>query len=764
LKLVVLPQLLFLLLWRYFVKLHRVLLALFLTFAFMLGTAQFAFSAADDDIDWSKASPAERHQKMWEAKARIMADRQYTSQLAAQQPMVNTQTNFDVKFYDIFIRVNDTTKYLYGRVRIVAAATEPGVNAVQIDFFDNMYVDSIVAASGPLAYTRASNVVTVTLDHAYNTGDPIDFNFYYHGQPTQGGFQAFSFGTRSGKQVISSLSEPYFSKTWWPCKDRNDDKADSFNIAIEVDTLFYCGSNGTLDSVVNHTANSKIFYYRVRYPMANYLFSVAISPYTVWTDWYRYNANKDSMRITNAVYSDLYTYSLPRFGITPNAIKLLAQTYGPYPYLKEKYGHSNFQWNGGMEHQTMTSMTGSSFGFSEAVVVHELSHQWWGDMITCKTWGDIWLNEGFASYSEALYYLNKDGWDSYHSYMSGMEFAGAGTIYISDTSSVNIIFGSIVYDKGAWVVHMLRRVVGETAFQAVIDAWYNSPYKYGSATTSDFQHVAEAASGQQLDWFFNEWIYGTYRPNYAQCWTTEASPSGGYDNYLLLRQTQTTSPQNFIMPMDVWAAYNSGDDTLRFLVDTPRKLIKWHSPEQAQGVSIDPGNWILKYQTYRSWKMAVVTLDSELTVGRQYRPYRDTVRQIGALGPLSVSVTAGALPTGLAIDNSGIISGTTPDTGSFPFTVRFLDNTSAVADTVAFTLHMKPALLYPGDVNLSQSPVIDLADLSYLVAYLTSSTPVPLAMKLADVNADCVVNLADLSVFVSHLTGGGATFVLGCAP
>ncbi len=743
-------------------KLRCSSLVMVLLFVFSLLTVQTALPASDDNIDWSKATPAERHQKMWEAKARTLADRQYSQQLAAQAPLVNTQTNYDVKFYDIYIRVNDTTNVLYGAVRMVAASTQPGVNAVQVDFFDNMAVDSIVAPSGQLSYTRASNVVTVNLGLSYNQGDQFDFRFYYHGTPTQGGFQAFAFGTHNGKKIISSLSEPYFSRTWWPCKDRNDDKADSFNIAIETDTSFYCGSNGTLDSIVQHTANTHIFYYRMRHPMANYLFSVAIYPYIVWTDWYHYNVGKDSMRITNAVYPDMYSYSLSTWGVTPGAIAIFSQNYGPYPYLDEKYGHSNFQWGGGMEHQTMTSMTGTSFGFSEPVVVHELSHQWWGDMITCKTWGDIWLNEGFASYSEALYYLNKSGWDSYHNYMAGMDFSGGGTIFITDTTNVGIIFGSIVYDKGAWVLHMLRRIIGETKFAAMWNAWYHSPFQYGSATTTDFQNVVDSVSGQNLNWFFNEWIYGTYRPNYSWSWASYPNPSGGYDTYVEVKQTQTTSPQTFIMPIDFFYATNSTTDTVSLMVNSRRKVVSWHSADQVQGIVFDPSNWVLKYQSSQPWGLTIVT-DSVLAAGKQYTNYKDTIRTLGNTGAMNYSLIGGTLPPGLTINNSGVFLGAPTDTGTFAFRLRVLDNSSAQADTANFTLAVGPAVLYPGDVNFSQSPNIDLGDLSALVSYLTTGQPIPPVKKLADINADCVIDLGDLSRMVAYLTSPGVTLLMGCA-
>jgi aminopeptidase N len=746
------------------VKPARSVLLSLLICSFLFVTAGMAVAASDDDIDWSKATPAQIHQKMWEGKSRAFADQQHAQQLLAQAPLVNTQTNYDMKFYDIYIRVNDTTKILYGRIGFLAAATQDGVNAVQVNFFDNMFVDSIVGPTGLLAYSRASNMVTVTLDQTYNTGQPFNFKFYYHGHPTEGGFQAFAFGTRSGKQVISSLSEPYFSQTWWPCKDRNDDKADSFHIAIETDTTFYCGSNGSLDSIVPAAPNSHIFYYTEHHPMANYLFSVAISVYTVWHNYYKYNGNLDSMILTHATYPDRYTYALPRWGLTPSMIANLSLNYGPYPYLDEKYGHSNFEWGGGMEHQTMTSMTGTNFGFSEPVVVHELSHQWWGDMVTNKTWPDIWLNEGFASYSEALYYLNLAGWDSYRSYMAGMEFSGGGTIYQYDTSNVGTLFGSIVYDKAAWVVHMLRRVLGETTFQAVLDAWSGGQYKYGSATTLDFQHLCETVSGKQLDWFFNEWIFGTYRPNYNWSWTSVANPSGGYDNYIMFKQIQTTSPQAFTMPIDIYTDYGATNDTTTFFVDARKKLCKWHTTNQLLGLIFDPGYWLLKYQAIKPWNMTIVSQSTDLSLGTQYVAYSDTVVQLGAAGPTTASIITGALPTGLTINNNGVISGTPTDTGTFNFRVAMTDPTAATADSASLAIRIAPVVLIPGDVNFSRTPVVDLADLSALVSYLVAGTPVPPVMKLADVNADCSVNLADLSRMVSYLTAAGPAPLLGCTP
>ena len=509
--------------WRSFVKKPVIVLVPAIMFLLtFLQTSPVVLADHVFEIDGVQMTPSQLHEELAKGKAEALGRERAIAQLAAMEAL-STQTNYDVLLYDIYIRVNDTTEILDGRVVFLAAAAEPGVGEVEVDFYSNMVVDSIISASGPLGYTRVGNTVTVTLDRTYDTGEEFEFSFYYHGHPVETQLQAFSFDWYGGRKAISSLSEPYSARTWWPCKDRMGDKADSFKIAIEVDTSFYVASNGTLDSVVEVSANSHTFYYTEHYPMATYLFSVAIHPYVVWTDEWVHSGGQDTMPLIHAVYPDRYDYSLTHYDVTPQVLDVLSDNFGMYPFVEEKYGHANFNWGGAMEHQTMTSMLGAgSFGFSEPVIVHEAGHQWWGDMITCESWHDIWLNEGWASYSEALYYWDIEGWESYISYMYGMAYYGGGTVYCDDTTSVGRIFsGALSYDKGAWVVHMLRGVLGDSLFFEGIDAYYNSEHQHKAATTAKFQEVWETATGVDLDWFFEEWIYGEYFPRYVWQYTAQ---------------------------------------------------------------------------------------------------------------------------------------------------------------------------------------------------------------------------------------------------
>ncbi|MCX6826284.1 MAG: M1 family metallopeptidase, partial [candidate division Zixibacteria bacterium] len=494
-------------------------------------------------------TPMERHRIMGQAKAERLS--KLRTALAVQPPFLANQIQFDVTYYRIILRVDIPGEMLHGDVMIVAQSLIDDLDTVQIDFDSTMAVDSIITEGGSLNYTVSRYGITIALDKSYPRNLPFSFWIHYHGHPASGGFQGFAFDTRNGFPVVSSLSEPYLAHTWWPCKDRPDDKADSLDIFITCDTAFFCASNGQLVDTSRNGDGTWTFNYQVRYPITTYLFSVAISNYTVWKDWYHYGSS-DSMVIINHVYPDQDTYSRTHWNITPYAIGVFAGLFGQYPFLTEKYGHANFEWAGGMEHQTVTSMTGTSFGFSEPVVIHELSHQWWGDMITCNNWHDIWLNEGFASYSEALYYEVKQGEAFYHTYMAGMNFTGGGTIYIYDTTNVWNIFGNIVYDKAAWMLHMLRHIVGDSTFFDILHTYYNSPYKYRDITSDQFINLCETVSGKELDYFFNEWLYGTYRPSYIWSYMSELDLSDNkYWTYFLIEQGQTTPPLVFSMPLDI---------------------------------------------------------------------------------------------------------------------------------------------------------------------------------------------------------------------
>jgi hypothetical protein len=715
---------------------------------------------ADSNPAGQNLSPRQIHDQMWNAKARAAADHRFSSQTIGTSTEV--QENYDVRYYDLFIRVDDTAEIIYGSVTILADILDNNVSMLWVSLYTNMNVDSIMLNGSSMSFGRSSNMLGIALDRTYNSGESLSLSIYYNGHPVEGGLQAFSFSSFSGNKVISTLSEPYFSPTWWPCKDRNDDKADSMDIAIEVANEFYVGSNGTLDSVINTTAGTDTYYYSVRYPIVPYLVSLAISVYVVWTQEYVYNGDADTMPVVHATYPSWDGYSRSTWGVTPDAIGILADVFGPYPFPDEKYGHSNFNWGGAMEHQTMSSMSGlSSFGFSEPVVVHELAHQWVGDMITCESWHDIWLNEGWASYAEAIYYEALGGTSSYRSYMAGMEYAAGGTIYAQDTS-VGGIFTSRVYDKGAWVCHMLRGILGDEAFFTAIDDYMTSEHQYGSATSVDFENVFELSSGQDLTWFFEDWLHGEYRPNYRQYIWSEPSAQGGYDTYFVIRQIQTTNPQVFRMPLafDV-LFYGGGRDTLEFFNDQREQIFHINLPDSALNFVIDPGYWVLKYNDYtRPWELFIVSPAGDLEEGMVLSPYFDTVQVRGGAGVVTAAIIDGELPPGVSIDDNGILSGLPEAAGYYTFTVEFTDDGSAWSDSETFSINMLEAVGMPGDVTGDE--FVDISDILFVARYALLGGDAPAEPRLADVDNDCFIDISDVLVLARYSLLGGAAPVIGC--
>jgi hypothetical protein len=238
-----------------------------------------------------------------------------------------------------------------------------------------------------------------------------------------------------------------------------------------------------------------------------------------------------------------------------------------------------------MEHQTITSQG----GFGTTLTVHELAHQWWGDKITNATWGDIWLNEGFATYSEALYYELTRGKDYYHTYMSFMDWNHPYPIFVDDTTSVGRIFDGTVYDKGAWVLHMLRHIVGDSTFFDILLAYSHDPrFAYGNSTTAGFQSVCETVAGRDLDWFFQPWIYQFGRPIYRAEWRAEAGTN------ILHLKIQQTQQSLFPMPIDVTIETVQGDTVVTVFNDAAVQNFNISLPAQPTNIILDKDGWILK--------------------------------------------------------------------------------------------------------------------------------------------------------------------------
>jgi hypothetical protein len=249
-----------------------------------------------------------------------------------------------------------------------------------------------------------------------------------------------------------------------------------------------------------------------------------------------------------------------------------------------------------MEHQTMTGQS----GYHESLTAHELAHQWWGDNVTCKTWSDIWLNEGFATYAECLWEEFKNGASDSAAYLAAIlarkPSASTGSVYVpaSQTSSVSRIFDSnLSYRKGAWVLHQLRHVVGDsTFFQLLLD--YRAAYQGSAATTDDFAAVASTAHGQDLGWFFQEWVYQGGAPIYQFGWDT-VNVDGQQYLHAKIRQTQSSpAPLVFTMPVDLRATISGLPETITVWNNAREQWFVAPVDDVPTALQFDPDQWILR--------------------------------------------------------------------------------------------------------------------------------------------------------------------------
>ncbi|PKK84947.1 MAG: hypothetical protein CVT49_01980 [candidate division Zixibacteria bacterium HGW-Zixibacteria-1] len=735
------------------------IIALFVTSLFLCSITAHSLDKMDESIDYSKMTPSELHKIMAEMKAGNLEKSRAFAATADKAISLYNQNDYDVGFYtvDITVHLSDTT--ISGDVLVEATVVAASVDTVELDFYANLTTDSVYNTTGQLGFSHSGTKLIVALDRTYSNGEVFSFSVAYHGRPTGSGLDGFSFDFRNNQPVITTLSEPMSARTWWPCKDRPDDKADSMDIFVTCDTNLYCASNGTLIDTVRNGDGTWTFSYQERYPISTYLFSLAISNYVVWEDWYHYGDN-DSMVIVNHVYMDRYSTSLIGYGITPYAIGVFADLFGEYPFTNEKYGHANFEWGGAMEHQTVSSMNGSSFGFTEPVVVHELSHQWWGDMITIDNWHEIWLNEGFASYCEALYYEVKDGKAAYHSYMNDMFYTYGSSIYVVDTTDVWNIFSRLVYDKGAWVLHMLRHIVGDSVFFDCMRAYYNSDFQYGNATTAGFQDICETVSGKDLDYFFEDWIYGTYFPKYMWSFRSEYDPSDGrYFTYLQLRQGQTTAPLVFRMPIDIVFTNATGLDTTVIFNDVRDTIYIMKNDQLPTNVQLDPDSWIHRYSYKSNWTYHLIPFP--LDTAQQFMPYLDSVVAKGGTDHHSYKITGGALPLGLTLDSlTGFITGMPTQAGTFNFDVYAKDLMSSYNETRTYTLVVEASPYIPGDADNSGN--VNLLDITFLINYLYKGGAAPAIPNAVDADGSCAINLLDASYLITYMYRGGSDPLPGC--
>ena len=507
--------------------------------------------------------------------------------------LTQNQDKINISFYELDIDIDFSLNIISGYVLIKGTkSTVDPPDYIELDLYNNMVVDSVFLNDSQVSFSHDSDIIKIPADENMI----FSLKVFYNGTPEHCGAGGFKFDNHLDIDHVWTLSEAYCARSWWPCKDDPSDKADSVNIKVTVPSQpeFIVASNGLLEST-EFNGDKRTFFWKERYPITTYLVSLAIYPYTIWSEQYISPISNDTMAIEHYVFPDRYELSYPNYSLTGEMLSFFSNLFGEYPFISEKYGHADFKWGGGMEHQTLSSM-GS---FSQNLIVHELGHSWWGNLITCKTFNDIWLNEGFARYCQALWVENIDGKQAYFNFMNDHAYYGGGTIYVENPSSNSQIFNSsLSYNKASWVLHMLRHKVGDEMFFEILKEYAsNDSLAYNAASTADFQKVCEDISGMDFEQFFQQWIYGDRYPKYELSWWSEEN-----DIYKV-RIDQIQSYGIFSMPIDLNFSGSIGplfmDTTIVVENNSASHLYEISGLYFfVENVTIDPDNWILKEATY----------------------------------------------------------------------------------------------------------------------------------------------------------------------
>jgi aminopeptidase N len=517
----------------------------------------------------------------------------------------NSATTFESGKFDVIyqrcewtIDPNITPATISGTITFYFKTIKDTLQELVFDLKNNngkMVVNSVMYQGNSVSFVHDEDKIRIPFSEPFPLDEIDSISIIYQGNPVSTGLGSFVRSSHAGKPIIWTLSAPYGAADWFPCKNDVTDKVDSMDILIKVPKGYLAASNGKLVSIEAVDNDWDIHHWRHSYPIATYLICLSVTNYEAYSDWYK-RSETDSLEILNYVYPESLTSAKNNTPKTIESMGFFERRFGIYPYSDEKYGHAQFGWSGAMEHQTMSFMV----NFSYNLIAHELSHQWFGNMITCGSWHDIWLNEGFATYATALYQEEyyPAAWKSWKSKtITNVVSSPRGSVYCKDTANVNQLYSErLVYNKAALVLHTLRWVIGDEAFFEAMRNYAHDPnLRNGSAVTSDFIAHAEAAAGKDLTDFFDTWIYKEGYPTYTFN-VEQTDPQ--HATFILSQQPSHESVTCFKMPIPVLFSGAEKDTLIVFENNALYQNFSFSPGFTIKTVTFDPDRWLIcKYKS-----------------------------------------------------------------------------------------------------------------------------------------------------------------------
>ena len=498
----------------------------------------------------------------------------------------------DVTYQRLNFSVDPAVNYISGSVFSSVKFLKDDIAQIHFDLADAMIVDSVQYNQKKIVFEHSANKISIALPSSAVKSSIGSVEVFYHGAPSQkNGFGSFVSTKHGDTPIIWTLSEPYGAKDWWPCKERLADKIDSIDVYITCPQQYLAASNGKL--IEDKTSGqNRTSHWSHRFPIATYLVGIAVTNYETYSDFLDL-ANGEKIEVLNYVYPEYLNTAKGKSADILNILSFYNSKFIIYPFASEKYGHAQFGWGGGMEHQTMSFMTNLDF----ELVAHEMAHQWFGDYITLASWHDIWLNEGFATYLTGLTYenlLNGQYWQSWKDIQVNRIISSpSGSVYVPDTTDVNRIFnGQLSYSKGAYLLHMLCWEMGDTLFFKGLKNYLKDPeIANGFASQEKFVTHMESVADTSFTEFFKDWYYGEGYPIYRLTYYTDYGDFG--KQKLRISQTSSDFSVDFFemhIPVRIW---KDGKYTDLRLYNTSQNQEFVISDTKVDRIEFDPDKWLI---------------------------------------------------------------------------------------------------------------------------------------------------------------------------
>lgn len=497
---------------------------------------------------------------------------------------------YDVLYHHLNIKIDPIVRYIHGDVYTLIETEDDNFTRFSLDLHSSMHIDSIVSDETDISFIHQNNEIQLSVPPV-SKGGQIGFTIYYQGDPTKHNQRAFSYGFQKDGPVAWTLSQPYGALGWWPCKQQLIDKIDSIDISLTVPFDNIAASLGVLRQVDTLNDSMQVYHWVHRYPVATYLVAVAVSNYYEESH-YIHLSDGDSIFHVDYMYP-AYKPAADTLRWNINGMmRVFDSLFGEYPFIKEKHGHVMFGRGGGMEHQTMSFMGTLNYD----LMAHELGHQWFGDKITCANWQDLWLNEGWATYTAAIAREFADTRANHMNYLLETRTTATldeeGSVYAYDTSSVRDLFSAgLRYAKGAMVLHQLRWEVGDEAFfEGVRNYVADADLCYGFAHTIDFQEAIEKTSGQDLTDYFDRYIYQEGYPVITSEWSRINNETIRIN---LLQRTTHSSVDFFPLKIEFTARGQEKDSTFSIQHSSNEEFVDVNLGFKVEELVIDPNTWLL---------------------------------------------------------------------------------------------------------------------------------------------------------------------------